>query len=416
MAAQTGMSGHAHNRSSRFDLPPVPFAFMDFRKSRLVAHFIMADQSTSQPTLFRKAALSKVHSPEQLDALLPITSPIGWVALLAIGLALAGALAWGFMGTILRTASGQGIIVRDSDVGIFEVSPQAAGVVLDVKVQAGDVVHAGQVVATLDFSQLNEQLANSQEALEKLKEQDAAQSQDEAERLRNLQEKLANQQSLYAKGLLTKTPILDSRSAIYEVKSRSFQRRQQILDQTLKIRENQIKYEQENVVRAAREGRVTEVVVSPGNFVQPGKTIVRLESLKGDYEALVYVPTLEGKKIREGMTARLAPSIAKPEEYGFILAKVYSVSPLPVTREYLLSELGGDENIVQSLLPSGSAIEFVADMEEDPSTPSGFRWSSSKGPDLRLESGTLCQVSVVLERVRPISLLIPYLKKQLGVL
>lgn len=377
--------------------------------------FRMADQSGSQPTLFRQAALSKIRSPEQLDALLPITSPIGWVALLAIGLALAVVLAWGFMGTILRTATGQGIIVRDSDVGIYEVSSQAAGVVLDVKVQAGDIVQAGQTVATLDLSQLKEQLVSSQEALKKLQEQDAAQSKDEAERLENLQEKLANQESLYARGLLTKTPLLESRSAIYEVKSRSFQRRQQILDQTLKIRENQIKYEQENVVRAAREGRVTEVVVSPGNFVQPGKTIVRLESLKGDYEALVYVPTLEGKKIREGMAARLAPSIVKPEEYGFILAKVYSVSPLPVTKEYLLSELGGDDNMVQSLLQSGSAIEFVADLEEDPSTPSGFRWSSSDGPDLKLESGTLCQVSIVLERVRPISLLIPYLKKQLGI-
>lgn len=377
--------------------------------------FRMADQSGSQPTLFRQAALSKIRSPEQLDALLPITSPIGWVALLAIGLALAVVLAWGFMGTILRTATGQGIIVRDSDVGIYEVSSQAAGVVLDVKVQAGDIVQAGQTVATLDLSQLKEQLVSSQEALKKLQEQDAAQSKDEAERLENLQEKLANQESLYARGLLTKTPLLESRSAIYEVKSRSFQRRQQILDQTLKIRENQIKYEQENVVRAAREGRVTEVVVSPGNFVQPGKTIVRLESLKGDYEALVYVPTLEGKKIREGMVARLAPSIVKPEEYGFILAKVYSVSPLPVTKEYLLSELGGDDNMVQSLLQSGSAIEFVADLEEDPSTPSGFRWSSSDGPDLKLESGTLCQVSIVLERVRPISLLIPYLKKQLGI-
>lgn len=374
----------------------------------------MADHG-SQPTLFRQAALSKIRSPEQLDALLPITSPIGWVALLAIGLALAVVLAWGFMGTILRTATGQGIIVRDSEVGIYEVSSQAAGVVLEVKVQAGDVVQAGQTVATLDLSQLKEQLISSQEALKKLQEQDAAQSKDEAERLENLQEKLANQESLYAKGLLTKTPLLESRSAIYEVKSRSFQRRQQILDQTLKIRETQIKYEQENVVRAAREGRVTEVVVSPGNFVQPGKTIVRLESLKGDYEALVYVPTLEGKKIREGMVARLAPSIVKPEEYGFILAKVYSVSPLPVTKEYLLSELGGDDNMVQSLLQSGSAIEFVADLEEDPSTPSGFRWSSSNGPDLKLESGTLCQVSIVLERVRPISLLIPYLKKQLGI-
>lgn len=375
----------------------------------------MTEQAGSRQTLFRQSALAKIRSPEQLDALLPITSPLGWVALLAIGLALATALVWGFTGTILRTATGQGIIIRDSGIGIYEVSGQAAGVVREVKVEAGNIVQAGQIIATLDLSQLKEQLASSRESLKELQDQDAAQSRDEAERLLILQEKLANQQSLYDKGLITKTPLLESKSAISEVKARSAQRRQQILEQTLKIRETQIKYEQENVVRSARAGRVTEVVASPGNFVQPGKTLVRLESLEGEYEALVYVPTLEGKKIREGMTARLAPSIIKPEEYGFILAKVHSVSPLPVTRDYLMSELGGDENLVQSLLQSGSAIEFVADLEDDPSTPSGFRWSSSRGPDLKLESGTLCQVSLVLERVRPITLLIPYLKKQLGV-
>ncbi len=375
----------------------------------------MTEQPDSTQTLFRQSALAKIRSPEQLDALLPITSSIGWVALLAIGLALAAALVWGFTGTILRTATGQGIIIRDSGIGIYEVSGQAAGVVQEVKVEAGGIVQAGQIIATLDLSQLKEQLASSRESLKELQDQDAAQSRDEAERLLILQEKLANQQSLYNKGLITKTPLLESKSAISEVKARSAQRRQQILEQSLKIRETQIKYEQENVVRTARAGRVTEVVVSPGNFVQPGKTLVRLESLAGEYEAIVYVPALEGKKIREGMTARLAPSIIKPEEYGFILAKVHSVSPLPVTRDYLMSELGSDENLVQSLLQSGSAIEFVADLEDDPSTPSGFRWSSSRGPDLKLESGTLCQVSIVLERVRPITLLVPYLKKQLGI-
>lgn len=376
----------------------------------------MTEQPGSQQSLFRPAALAKIRSPEQLDSLLPITLPITWVVLLAIGLALAVAITWGFTGTILRTATGQGIIIRDSNIGIFEVSGQASGAVLEVLVQAGDVVKAGQAIATLDLTQLKEQLASSQASLQNLKDQDIAQSKNEIERLHILQEKLANQQKLYDKGLITKTPLLESKSAISEVQARAFQRRQQILEQAHRIRETQIKYEQENVVRTTHEGRVTEVVVSPGNFIQPGKTIVRLESLTGEYEAVVYVPAIEGKKVKVGMTARLAPSIIKPEEYGFIMAKVKTVSAFPVTRDYLMNELGGDEHLVQGLLSEGSAIEFVADLEEDPSTPSGFRWSSSQGPDVKLESGTLCQTSIVLERVRPISLLVPFLKKQAGLL
>lgn len=374
----------------------------------------MSESPGSAPSLFRPAAMAKIRSPEQLDALLPITSPAGWLALLAVGMLLAVTMVWAFTGTIIRTATGHGIIVRNSAVGIIEVSGQGTGAILDVLVEQGDVIKAGEAIAKLDLSQIQEQLANQQEALSKLREQDRLQREDEEERLRIMEEKLANQQNLFSKGLITKTPVLETRSAIYEVQARSFQRQQQILEQSLRIRELQTKYDQEGVIRSSHEGRVTEVVVSRGNFVQPGKTILRIESLHGTYEAVVYVPAIEGKKVKEGMTVRLAPSIVKPEEFGYLMAQVAWVSPFPVTREYLMSELGSNEHLVNSLLENGTAVELVARLQPDPATPSGFRWSSSRGPNLKLESGTLCQSSVVLERVRPISLLVPFIKKQLG--
>lgn len=360
--------------------------------------------------------MAKIRSPEQLDALLPITSPVGWVALLAAGLAIGVTLVWAFTGTIMRTATGQGIIVRDSEVGIIEISGQGSGAVLDVLVKQGDVIKVGDPIATLDLSQMKEQLADNRASLEKLNEQDRLQRQDETARLKILEEKLANQQDLFNKGLITKTPVLETRNAIYEVQARSFQRRQQILEQALRLRELQIKYDQEGTVRSSHEGRVTEVVVSRGNFVQPGKTILRLESLHGEQEAIVYIPAMEGKKVKTGMTVRLAPSIIKPEEYGYIMAEVEWVSSYPVTREYLMSELGSDEHLVNNLLQNGPAVELLARLKLDPTTPSGFRWSSSRGPDVKLESGTLCQTSVVLERVRPITLLVPFIKRQLGLI
>jgi len=375
----------------------------------------MAEQAASSPTIFRQSALAKIRSPEQLDALLPITSPIGWLALSAIGLALAGAVFWGCAGTILRTTAGQGLIVKDSDTGIIEVSGQASGAIAEVLVQTGDVVKAGQKIARLDLSEQKEQLASNQAMLEALRQQNANQSKDEAARMHILQEKLANQQSLFNEGLITKTPLLETKNAIYEVNARSFSRKQQILDQQLKIRELQIKYDQESVVRTSHSGRVIEVAVGLGNFVNPGRAIVRLESLRGEYEAVVYIPAGEGKKVKEGMAVRLAPSVVKPEEYGYILARVKWVSTYPVTHDYLMNELGGNEALVGNLLQSGSAIELVLDLETDPSTPSGFRWSSSRGPDVAIGTGMLCKASIVLERVRPIKLLVPFLRKQTGI-
>jgi HlyD family secretion protein len=127
------------------------------------------------------------------------------------------------------------------------------------------------------------------------------------------------------------------------------------------------------------------------------------------------VPAHEGKKIKDGMVVRLAPSTVKPEEYGYIMARVKWVSEYPVTRDYLLAELGGNESLVQSLLQGGSPMELVAHIEVHPSTPSGYRWSSSRGPDIKIGSGTICHASIVLECVRPITLLLPFLKKETGI-
>src|SRR5262249_6294354 len=44
---------------------------------------------------FRKTALDRLSSSEQLDRLLQVTSPRGWIALVGLGLLLAASLLWG---------------------------------------------------------------------------------------------------------------------------------------------------------------------------------------------------------------------------------------------------------------------------------------------------------------------------------
>ena len=52
--------------------------------------------------LFRKAALEKMASPERLDEMMVVTAPLGWLSLLALGVALGGAVVWGVYGTIAK--------------------------------------------------------------------------------------------------------------------------------------------------------------------------------------------------------------------------------------------------------------------------------------------------------------------------
>lgn len=58
--------------------------------------------------VFRKVTLERLSSPEQLDNLVRVTSPRGWLMLIGAGLILAAALYWGIFGTMITKAEGQG--------------------------------------------------------------------------------------------------------------------------------------------------------------------------------------------------------------------------------------------------------------------------------------------------------------------
>ena len=67
-------------------------------------------------SLFRKKALEKLSSPEQLDKLIVITSPKGWLALLAVALIVIVGLLWGIFGTIYYKTVGWGFLVKSGGI------------------------------------------------------------------------------------------------------------------------------------------------------------------------------------------------------------------------------------------------------------------------------------------------------------
>jgi multidrug efflux pump subunit AcrA (membrane-fusion protein) len=98
-------------------------------------------------TVYRKAALDKLASPEELDRLMQITSPGAWLALVALGGVLLMVLLWGIFGQITTTLDRSGLLTLSNPI-VFVPAPDN-GQVSDITVQAGDVITAGQVVAHL---------------------------------------------------------------------------------------------------------------------------------------------------------------------------------------------------------------------------------------------------------------------------
>ena len=59
--------------------------------------------------VFRQVSVERLSSPEQLDQVLRVTSFRTWLTLIAIFSVLSVAVVWGYTGTVVSTAKGDGV-------------------------------------------------------------------------------------------------------------------------------------------------------------------------------------------------------------------------------------------------------------------------------------------------------------------
>jgi HlyD family secretion protein len=71
----------------------------------------------------------------------------------------------------------------------------------------------------------------------------------------------------------------------------------------------------------------------------------------------------------------------------------------------------GNDQLAQSLSQGGAPITLTVALRTSEKTESGYAWSSGDGPPLKLQSGTLAGITVVVRRQAPVTLVLPFLKK-----
>jgi len=339
-----------------------------------------------------------------------VTSPVGWLALVAIGVLIVAGILWGFLGNVAIKVQGQGILIRGEAVRDVTYGGQG-GRLEEVLVDTGDVIAAGQAVATVNQPELALRIENTQEELEAVRKQTIL------PRLyrqkRDLEAKVASQEDLVERGLLTRGALLNTRSQLSSTMQQiaGQDQAEARLERQLEELENNLALSSE--VSSPYPGRVLELMVDPGNMVAPGTRLLTLEALEGPIDAVVYIPATDGKKVRPDMEVRISPSTVRSEEYGFMIGKVQSASVYPVTPEGM-SRVLRNRDLVESLTGEGPQIEVVVSLIEDGATESGFRWSSSAGPPTQVFTGTICTALVVVETKRPASYVIPIFKESLG--
>jgi HlyD family secretion protein len=362
--------------------------------------------------VFRKAAIERVSSPEQLDVLMQVTSPIGWLALATVAVVLALALAWSVFGSIPDLVEARGVLMRGER--LFEVQASMAGTVQRLSVRPGTVLGADEVVAVIrrDQAGLEERRADElslarTESLLSAKERELA----------TVRQQRATQEELIQHGL-------SARNTIFE-----FDRNLNVVQGEINALEHEIEQLKSRQVTTAEvtvstAGRVVQVLKNAGDRVRENEPLLRMEQTVaaggangfcgGKVHAILYVPTQLAAKVRSGVLARVSPADVKREEYGYIVGRVEWVATYAASSDDMREKLKNDQ-LVTAFGAGGPVYEARVCLDSDAANDrNGFKWSSGKGPVQPIEPGAPCDASMVVDERRPYTYVIPALRRASG--
>lgn len=421
--------------------------------------------------IFRQTALNRLSTPEQLDLLLEVITPKGWLALIGLWALIASAVVWSFVGSLPTRVAGIGILVKKG--GLTSVNALAAGQLSEIIVTAGVAVHKGQLLARLALPELRAELESAQASLASLVSQDSqlssfsqagarlekaaiaqqrriAQNQISVLRERGelLSKKLQTQEKLLADGLITDQALQATRdtliashadverahSTLKELSVKqteggqsktqeAIMRRIKIEELRRRITDLHANIERYSLVVSPVVGRVLEVRVAVGTLIKPGTPLIMLEQATEidptqpqaqDLEAIVYVPGTDGKKVSPGMAVEVSPSTVLREEHGAIRGSVVSVSEFPASTDAITAKLGNPELAMSFLKTLETPLELRIALTQSKKTRSGYEWTSPKGPPQKIQQGTLCRVWITTRSRTPISQVLPLLREDLG--
>ena len=300
--------------------------------------------------IFSEEALEKLRSPEKLDTMLPITTPLSWMGLIAVLVLLFSVVLWSIYGSFTVKADGMGLIMDSA--GVMNVSHIASGKIAILYVRPGMIVKKGDLIAHME---------------------QATQSAD-------------TRMAQYGMGLAANDRDAMGRAYQYDAK----------------------RYQQDVAedVFSDYDGIIDEVMVDVGTIVQQGMPIcsVRMTQNRDDLTGLLYIPVEKGKRVETGMTIQLAPNGVDVSQTGSLIGVVRTVSQYPMTLQGIQQHLGNAQ-LAQWIIAAqnnSAVMEVTFDLVKDPSSESGYLWTSQVGEHKPITAGSFCTGSIIIERKPPI--------------
>lgn len=370
------------------------------------------------------------RSPDKVDQAVQLVRPRQKMFIGFIFAIIVATIIWSIVSSVPVYVKGKGILINES--GISEIKVPFPGKISQLNVKIGQQVEQGEILATVeqlelifDIKKLETQIRDIRKSLNWLLD-----NTDLAVRNKSIQQLKAT-----IAGYDRQLRSLNSEAENYEQEKAGLEkdRQTELLRMTdlvnynharifefrnnLRTYESELQFKKNQLVNQSQivspySGTVIDMAFNNGDIFNEGSTFLVMENQDYDRNELiaqVYVNANEGKKLQPGMTVQIAPSTIPPEEHGYLLGTVSYIS------KYTLTEAGmnrtlRNSKLVEELSRDGLPMVVEVRLSTDSSTFSKYKWTSGRGPETDVMSGTLIRANIIAEERSPISFIFPSLK------
>lgn len=404
------------------------------------------------------------HVPAQA---LHIVSPAYTLTACFFAVAVVALIVGSFMVRLPIIVEGQGMLMADTEVVSYAILPESDGRLEEFFVAVGETVTKGQVIARVSNPRLENEIETADRALRDLQNKDRSlavfhkdslapaketiiQQRVEANsRELSLRQRLARvdraregDTDLIKKGFLSargadtvntereqvedqlfisKRQMMEAETSFSELSQRQQRER---LDLSLQINTQQRQLQAleerrkiEAVIISPYDGIVADLLVDLHQPIVRERRVATLTPLSHAVtgknavtSAVVFVPSIEGKRISVGMPAQLLPLFYEEQQFGRIEAVVSHVSTATADEDALL-RLFKNQKLVRKMFENDAPYKVLVTVKNDPRGMSGLAWTSSRGPERLIEPGTIVSGWIAYDRPRVLYLMLPAVRR-----
>lgn len=408
-----------------------------------------------------KEAKERLTPLEHLDRALYVTTAKAWLAIGVLMIMMTAVIVWAVVGEITTYVQADGIFLSRGGM-VFDAVSSGEGKLTRIVPAVGDQVLEDDLVAEIFDEETMERYVSAvalvDERAQTLRDRESEARQENAlasqnvarqhKRLVHLErtgrklvkkarKRLRGDQALLARGLVNRMDVERSEQALDLARRNLFDamRRRDELETNHLRRMNELKA---NVTKAKAEhleaerevneltalmktwrilapvpGRVIEIKTQVGATLEAAQAVLSIETGGEGLDVLIYVPPAAGKQVEAGMPALVSPTTVRHEEFGYMLGTVESLSEFPASLNGMIAVLQ-NQDLAKTFSKDGPPYPGRVTLTLDPSTTSGFAWTSPQAVGVAVTPGTLAKVEVEISSKPPVALVVPWIKERLG--